>query len=372
MDSADAASVRRVPVPDVPQDIPTPAVVVSLATLRSNVAAMQRAMDTAGVRLRPHAKTHKCAEVARLQLEAGAGGLTVGTVGEAEVFADAGATDLFVAYPVYADAPRAHRLRELNDRVRLAVGVDSTAGVDALGAAMRGAGPLDVLVEVDSGGHRCGVRPDAAAGLAADAERAGLRVRGVYSHGGHGYRPDGRADAARDEITALGRARDALLDAGFDADVVSAGSTPTAELSARAPVTEERPGTYVFNDAIQVALGSVPPDSVALFVVTTVVSDAVPGQVIVDAGAKTVPRDTHPLLPGFGWLAGTDLHLRDTNDYHGYVDLPSDGEKLGVGDRVIVVPNHVCPTVNLHDELLVIDDGRVMDTWEVAARGRNQ
>jgi D-serine deaminase-like pyridoxal phosphate-dependent protein len=115
----------------------------------------------------------------------------------------------------------------------------------------------------------------------------------------------------------------------------------------------------------------VPPTAVAFFVVTTVVSDAVPGQVIVDAGAKAVPRDTHPLLPGFGWLAGTDLHLRTTNDYHGFVDVPESTPRPRVGDRVVVVPTHVCPTVNLHDELVVVEAGRVVDTWRVAARGRN-
>jgi D-serine deaminase-like pyridoxal phosphate-dependent protein len=365
--------VRDIPPPDIPADIETPAAVVDRVALRANVTAMQDAMDRAGVRLRPHAKTHKCVEVARLQLEAGARGLTVGTLGEAEVFADAGVEDIFVAYPVYADAARARRLGDLHERVRLAVGADSEAGVTALAEATRGSTqPLDVLVEVDSGGRRCGVRPDDAVRLATHVERSGLRLRGVYTHGGHGYKgPDARADAARDERVTLARAYDALDSAGLSIDVLSAGSTPTVELSARAPVTEQRPGTYVLNDAQQVALGSVPPTAVAFFVVATVVSDAVPGQVIVDAGAKAVPRDTHPLLPGFGCLAGTDLHLRTTNDYHGFVDVPEDAPSLRVGDRVVIVPNHVCPTVNLYDELVIVEDGRVVDTWRVTARGRN-
>jgi D-serine deaminase-like pyridoxal phosphate-dependent protein len=365
--------VRDIPSLDVPTDVVTPAAVVDLDVVRANVAAMQRAMDDAGVRLRPHAKTHKCVEVARLQLEAGAHGLTVGTVGEAEVFADAGVDDIFVAYPVYADAARATRLRDLHERVRLAVGADSEAGITALADAMRGAtDPLDVLVEIDSGGRRCGVRPDDAVRLATHLERAGLRLRGVYTHGGHGYHgPDARADAARDEVDALARARDVLDKAGFSIDVVSAGSTPTSELSARTPVTEQRPGTYVLNDAQQVALGSVGPDAVALQVVTTVVSDAVSDQVIVDAGAKSVPRDTHPLLPGFGWVTGTGLHLRTTNDYHGFLDVPEQATRPPIGERLTIAPNHVCPTVNLYDELVVVEGGRVVDTWRVAARGRN-
>jgi D-serine deaminase-like pyridoxal phosphate-dependent protein len=127
----------------------------------------------------------------------------------------------------------------------------------------------------------------------------------------------------------------------------------------------------VFNDAQQVVLGAVEPTAVAFFVVATVVSATVPGQVIVDAGAKAVSRDAHQILPGFGWLADRGLPLRTMNDYHGFVDVPRESPSMRVGDRAVIVPNHVCPTVNLYDELLVVEDGRVADTWPVAARGRN-
>jgi D-serine deaminase-like pyridoxal phosphate-dependent protein len=368
------AAVDSIPTPTIPDDIQTPAAVVDLSVVRANVAAMQQTMDDAGVRLRPHAKTHKCVEVAWLQLEAGASGLTVGTLGEAEVFADAGVDDLFVAYPVYADESRGKRLRELHERTRLAVGVDSEEGIAALARATLGAAtPLEVVIEVDSGGHRTGVAaPGDVSRLARAIEDSGLRLRGVFTHGGHGYRgDDARAAAARDEVETLARARDELAAAGFGVDVLSAGSTPTAELSAHAPVSEQRPGTYVFNDAQQVVLGAVAPTAVAFFVVATVVSAAVPGQVIVDAGAKAVSRDAHPILPGFGWLTDRGLPLRTMNDYHGFVDIAEGSPLPRVGDRVIVVPNHVCPTVNLYDELVVVDQGSVVDTWRVAARGRN-
>jgi D-serine deaminase-like pyridoxal phosphate-dependent protein len=367
------AAVQRIRPPAIPTDVETPAAVVDRTTLRANVTTMQAAMDRAGIDLRPHAKTHKCVEVARLQLDAGAHGLTVGTLGEAEVFADAGVEDIFVAYPVYADGSRDKRLRDLHERVRFAVGVDSEEGIAALGRATQGAATaLDVMIEVDSGGHRTGVEPTDVARLARAAERVGLRIRGVFTHGGHGYRGGpARADAARDEVEFLARARDELERAGFTADVLSAGSTPTTELSARAPVTEQRPGTYVFNDAQQVVLGAVPPTAVAFVVVATVVSASVPGQVIVDAGAKAVSRDAHPILPGFGWLADRGLPLRTMNDYHGFVDVPEGSSAPEVGDRVVIVPNHVCPTVNLYDELIVVEDGSVVDTWPVAARGRN-
>ncbi|HYJ67045.1 MAG TPA: alanine racemase [Nocardioidaceae bacterium] len=368
------AAVESIPAPTIPDDVPTPAAVVDLSVVRASVTAMQHAMDDAGVRLRPHAKTHKCLEVARLQLDAGASGLTVGTLGEAEVFADAGVDDLFVAYPVYADAGRGKRVRDLHERVRLAIGVDSEEGIAALVRATRGAAtPLEVMIEVDSGGHRTGVAtPGDVTRLARAIEDGGLRLRGVFTHGGHGYRgDDARAAAARDEVDSLARTRDELDAAGFTADVLSAGSTPTAELSAHAPVTEQRPGTYVFNDAQQVFLGAVPPTAVGFYVVATVVSTAVAGQVIVDAGAKAVSRDAHPILPGFGWLADRGLPLRTMNDYHGFVDIPEGSSSPQIGDRVVVVPNHVCPTVNLYDQLVVVDQGSVVDTWRVAARGRN-
>jgi D-serine deaminase-like pyridoxal phosphate-dependent protein len=366
-------AVRRIPRPAMPDDIETPAAVVDLGVLRANVAAMQQAMDRAGVRLRPHAKTHKCIEIARMQFDAGAHGFTVGTLGEAEVFADAGMDDLFVAYPVHADGSRRKRLRELHDRVRLAVGADSEEGIAALADATRGAArPLDVMIEVDSGGHRVGVAPDDVVRLATAVDRAGLRLRGVFTHGGHGYRgPDQREPAANDEVDTLARAHDALDAAGIRVEVLSAGSTPTAELAARTPVTEQRPGTYALNDAQQVALGSVQPTAAAFFVVATVVSTAVSGQVVVDAGAKAVSRDSHPLLPGFGWLVDKGLPLRGLNDYHGMVDLAGSAPAPRVSERTTIVPNHVCPTVNLHDDLHVIDDGRLVDTWRVAARGRN-
>ncbi len=367
-------AVRRIPTPTIPDDIETPAAIVDVGIVRANVAAMQGTMNDAGVRLRPHAKTHKCIEVARLQLDAGATGLTVGTVGEAEVFADAGIDDIFVAYPVFADTHRGRRIRDLHDRVRIAVGVDSEEGIAALARTMRrSTTPLEVMIEVDCGGHRTGVAaPGDVSRLARAIEDAGLRLRGVFTHGGHGYRGgDLREAAARDEVESLARARDELDTAGFTAEVLSAGSTPTAELSAQAPVTEQRPGTYVFNDAQQVFLGAVPPTATAFFVAATVVSTAVPGQVIVDAGAKAVSRDAHPVLPGFGWLADRGLPLRTMNDYHGFVDIPAGSTSPRVGNRVIIAPNHVCPTVNLYDDLVVIEDGQVVDTWRVAARGRN-
>jgi D-serine deaminase-like pyridoxal phosphate-dependent protein len=358
-------------LPALPAGIDTPAIVVDLDVVERNVERMTVRMTERGIALRPHAKTHKSTRLAHLQLKAGASGITVGTLGEAEVMAAAGVDDIFIAYPLWPSGSKAARLRDLNDRVALAVGVDSFEGAAAIGAAVAGASrPLRVMIEVDSGERRTGVQAANAPRIAAAAEDAGLIAIGIFTHGGHGYAgPANRATAADDEVRALSEAADALRRRGREAGTISAGSTPTADLSARKPVTEERPGTYVFGDRQQLALGTVGPDEIGLFVAATVVSTAVDGQFIVDAGSKTLARDRPDFLAGHGLLpAWPNAVISRTYDYHGVVDVP-DGRRPRVGDTVAIVPNHVCPVVNLADELLVVRSGQVVDRWPVDARG---
>ena len=234
-------------------------------------------MAARGVALRPHAKTHKSLEVGRRQLAAGAAGLTVGTLGEAEVFAEGGLDDLFIAYPLIAHGPKAARIAALTARVgRLRVGVDSEAGARALAAALgANVGRRRSWWRSISGGRRGGVAPSVASSLAASAAELGLDVIGVFTHGGHGYAGQAATvDAADDEVRALTEAAASLSAHGLDARVVSAGSTPTATGSARGAVTEERPGTYVFGDRQQAALGAVGPDAIAAGIAATVVSVA--------------------------------------------------------------------------------------------------
>ncbi len=366
--------IRAIPIPVLPPGLDTPCLVVDLDVVESNVARMQAALDDRGVGLRPHVKTHKSVAVARLQRDAGAQGLTVGTIGEAEVLVDAGFDDIFIAYPLWASAPKAERLGSLLDRVPLRVGVDSSEGAARLAAAVRGRRhPLAVLVEIDSGERRTGVAPAEAAEVASATRRHGLEVLGIYTHGGHAYADPSAVDgAASDEIALLGTARDALRSAGFDAPVVSAGSTPTAIRSAAGPVSEERPGTYVFNDRQQVGLRGAPPDGVALVVAATVVSTAIPGQVVIDAGGKTLAKDRPAWAEGFGYLpAYPDATIVRTYDYHGVVAVPDGSRRPRLGETVAIVPNHVCPVVNLADSFLVVRSGRMVDRWPVDARGRS-
>ena len=337
----------------------TPYLRLDVAVLDRNLAVMADAARAAGVALRPHAKTHKCPQIAARQLAAGAVGLTVATIGEAEVFAAAGFDDLFIAYPLWVDTDAAARLRRLGERVRLAIGCDSAAAAANLAGL-----PAEVLVEIDSGHHRSGVDPDAAGELAAAVSGLGLTVRGVFTFPGHSYSPDGRRAAASDEADALGRAAAAMAATGVPARVVSGGSTPSAAF-AGSPLTELRPGVYVFGDAQQVELGTIGFGDVALTVVATVVSHA-GGRVITDAGSKALGADRAPWATGYGRvLELPDARIVALSEHHSTIEWP--GGLPALGSTVLLVPNHVCNAVNLAEVYHLAGGG----TWPVAARGRN-
>lgn len=372
-----AADEPRVAPFRLPAGLDTPAVVVDLARADANIARLQADLDAAGVANRPHAKTHKSIAIGRRQVAAGARGLTVGTLGEAEVFAAAGLDDLFVAYPVWADGPKAARLRELHDALGegLAVGVDSAGGAERLAAAVAGAGaaqPLRVLVEVDPGNGRTGVvGAEAAVAVAASAGEAGLRVDGVFAHGGHGYRPGAAGAAGADEVRTLGEAASALRDAGFEAPIVSAGSTPTRHAAATGPITEIRAGTTVYGDHQQVVLGSIRAEDCALVIAATVVSVR-DGGFVLDAGAKALTKDRAEWLPGYGSLpAWPEATIERLADYHGIVRLPAGVAGPALGAVVAIVPNHVCPVVDVVDAFTVVLPDGATERWPVDARGRS-
>ncbi len=356
---------------DLAARLDTPALLVDLDVLERNITTMAREVSRRGVALRPHFKTHKAPQIAELQRAAGAQGITCATLGEAGVLADAGFDDVFVAFPVWPGGPKRDALRGLHERIGLTIGLDSADAAGELATAMSGAAkPLRVLVEVDTGGSRTGVRPEDAGELAAAAARLGLDVAGVFTHGGHSYGTgDTASRAAEDEVAGLAAAADALRRAGVEPRVVSAGSTPTALLSARDVVTEERPGTYVFQDRQQVAIGSCTPADVALTVASTVVSRSVPGQVVVDAGTKCLGRESQPWLDGYAeFVDWPTFSLQRLYDHHGVAIVPAGADRPPVGSVVGLVPNHVCPVVNLARELVIVRDGAVVDRWPVAAR----
>jgi D-serine deaminase-like pyridoxal phosphate-dependent protein len=292
----------------------------------------------------------------------------VATLGEAEVFARHGCSDLFIAYPVWVDGLVVDRLRDLAERGSVAIGVETVEGAARAGRLLAPYG-VEVAVEVDSGQHRTGCPPEEAGAVALAAARSGLRVRGVFTFPGHSYAVDTMASAAADEARALATARDAVLAAGLEVAVVSGGSTPSFAHLDTGVVTEARPGVYVFGDAQQWELGTMPPESLALTCRATVISHA-GGRLVLDSGSKALGADRAPYSTGHGrLLAHPDARVVQLSEHHAVVE-PGGGPLPPVGSQVDVVPNHCCAAVNLADDLWVEELGGLR-RWPVAARGRN-
>ncbi|MBV9354759.1 MAG: alanine racemase [Chloroflexi bacterium] len=355
----------------------TPAVVVDLDRLERNVQAMAERARAAGVALRPHVKSHKTVEIARRQLGAGAAGITVAKLDEAEAYLDVGVADIFVANEV-AGPTKWARAAALQERGSVALGVDSLDAARGLAAAAgTRAVTIPVLIEVDSGLHRAGLSPtDAVADLAqAIVALDHLDLRGVFTHAGHAYAAHGV-----DEVRAIARAEagDASLAAELirarriPCPVVSIGSTPTICAAGVQPgVTEIRPGNYVFFDRMQVALGAATPDQCALSVLATVISRPAADRLVVDAGSKTfaLDRGAHGLeaLAGFGEDAEHGLVLSRLSEEHGV--LQADGTSVAVGDRLRFSVNHACTVANLAATLIGVRADRVAEVMPVLVRG---
>jgi D-serine deaminase-like pyridoxal phosphate-dependent protein len=367
--------------------LPTPFVAIDLARVRANIAAMQALADGSGVRLRPHAKTHKSIAVARWQIEAGAVGICCAKLGEAEVFAGAGIADIRLPYPL--NPSNVVRVTALQDRVRLSTIVDNLDVATQWSRAMAAAGrSLDVLVKIDVGFHRCGLDPAAPAVVDTIRQIAalpGLAFRGLLSHAGHAYGAESSealAMMAADEATILGSLAAALRDAGVEVEELSVGSTPTARFIGRQQgVTEMRPGNYVIFDRTQVGLGAATLDDCAMSVVSTVVSRPSATRVVFDAGSKTLTSDT---ARGFGSHPGHGLVFpsvaASTPDESIVIERLSEEHAvarvevscaLRPGDRVRILPNHGCPVMNLADELVLVEQGTVVGRLRVDARGKN-
>lgn len=353
-------------------ELETPAAVVDLARVRANCSGVADYCREHGLAWRPHVKTHKSLRVARLQLEAGARGLTVATPREAEVMA-AVTDDLLLAYPPVG-ASKLARVLALPPAVDLKVALDSPEVLDGLADAAAEAGrTVGVLVEVDVGMGRVGVADaDEAVALARRAaERAGVAYRGILFYPGHiRVAPSGQDEA----LAALGRRLDALVRAleaeGLAPPIVSGGSTPTLWRSHEIPhLTEIRPGTCVFFDREGLAMEVAGPGDLAYTILATVVSTAVPGQAVVDAGSKALAKEARG-GEGYGVLLDRpEVVVKGLSEEHGLLDLSGSAWRPRVGERVRIVPNHVCVSANLQDALWALEGGGV-ERWEQEGRGR--
>lgn len=351
----------------------TPYLALDVDVMDLNIYRAANQARDRGMALRPHAKTHKSVQIAKRQIDAGAVGLTLATIGEAEIFAEAGVKDIFLAYPLWPSPGRIARVRALSEQVALLLGVDSAQAASRWGQALADT-KVNVLVEVDSGHHRSGIEPEDASQVAVAAREAGLGVSGVFTFPGHGYGADRQA-AARDEASALAVARDNLSAAGFDAALISGGSTPTFACADAQILNEIRPGVYVFNDAQQVELGTVGFTNIALTAHTTVVSRR-GRNIILDAGSKVLGADRAPWVTGGGRLPeAPDARVVALSEHHATVEFPPGAELPELGTLLRVAPNHVCIAVNLANEIVVVRQTEggysVVDQWAVDARGAN-
>jgi D-serine deaminase-like pyridoxal phosphate-dependent protein len=323
--------------------------------------------------LRPHAKTHKCPEIARRQLEAGAIGITCAKVGEAEVMAGAGVRDILIANQVVGDR-KIDRLTDLALTCDMMAAVDDPANVAALSQACQAKGvSLRILVEVDIGMKRCGVQPGAPAlDLARHvASSPSLQLAGLMGYEGHLVSiadPEERSLRVKQALVPLQQTRDLLEENGLSVDIVSGGGTGTYDISgAFPPMTEIEAGSYVFMDASYIKVR--PEFETALTILASVISRPAPERLVTDAGMKTIAPD-HGLPVAIG-IPGASV--RGLSEEHGLLEL-ADPQAVQVrpGDKVSLIPGHCCTTINLYDRLHVVQDGELVDVWPIAARGRAQ
>ncbi|MGC9522456.1 MAG: D-TA family PLP-dependent enzyme [Anaerolineae bacterium] len=345
-------------------ELETPVAVVDLERLAANIRRLQDYLDDHGIANRPHIKTHKVPEIAHMQMDAGAVGITCQKISEAEVFAEAGLDDIFIPYNVVGDVKLA-RLMQLAQRARISVTADSAFTVQGYASAAAEAGlTLPVLVEFDTGAHRCGVQsPHEAAELAKlIAHSPALEFGGLMT-----FPHNARSDKVVRDVKAL------LKGIGIDVPCVSYGGTPGMwEAHTRSEVTEYRAGTYVYGDRAILKSGAMTLEQIALSVITTVVSRPTADRGVLDGGSKTFSSDLLG-LEGHGLiLEYPEARFYAMSEEHGHVDFGACPHKPGIGERVTVIPNHVCPVSNLFEKVVGVRDGEVEVVWSVAARGKLQ
>jgi D-serine deaminase-like pyridoxal phosphate-dependent protein len=358
-------------------ELETPVAVVDLDRLARNLDRAASYATTHGLALRPHIKTHKSTRIASEQLKRGAVGLTCATTFEAEVMSEV-CDDVLVAYPPVGPR-RAERLAALPETTRLTVALDSMAAIEQVGRAAADADrPIGVYIELDLGMHRVGTpNVEVAVELArAVRDKAPLEFAGIAFYPGHIREPVGEQDSKLAALsTALRGAVEAFDRAGLRPPVVSGGSTPTLWETHELPhVTEFRPGTYVYNDRTTAELGACEWTDCAFTVLATVVSTAVPGQAVIDAGAKALGREPMrgvDAAEGFGSLMEhPEVVVKSMSEEHGILDLSRSTWRPAVGERVRVIPNHVCIVVHLNDVIVGARGDLVETSWPVVARGR--
>lgn len=358
-------------------ELETPAVVVDLDVMERNLSHVADYCRAHKLLLRPHTKTHKIPELAKRQIASGATGITVAKLGEAEVMIEAGIDDILIAYPIVGPQKTAH-LARIAERAKVRVSLDSIdAAREISAAAVRQGTKIGILIEMDVGFGRCGLGKERDLVILARqiTSLPGLEFKGLMFFPGHfGVEPEERARLREHVNEFLERTIAAFEHGAVPLAIVSGGSTPTAyEGGYFYGVNEVRPGTYIFNDRNTVAVSAASLSDCALSVVVTVVSTAVPGHAIIDGGSKTFSYDRFQGGDGVGYgIVKEDpgAVVERFSEEHGHLNIESSERSYRVGDRLSVIPNHVCTTVNMHDEIYGVRGEQVEEIWRVAARGK--
>ncbi|MDF2657698.1 MAG: alanine racemase [Paenibacillus sp.] len=358
----------------------SPTVLIDLDILDKNLRDTANNASRAGVKLRPHTKTHKSVWLAKEQIRYGAAGITVAKLGEAEVMAEGGIDDILIAFPVIG-ASKLERLGRLMEKAKITLSTDDedvARQLSEFGKSLN----RDVLlyVDVNTGLNRCGREPgeETAELVKRISQLPYIRVTGLMTHSGHAYghnTPDAIREAAKQEAEALLMTKQLLEKDGIGIENISVGSTPTSKFItdvAGIGVTETRPGAYVFGDGGQWKMGLISEEQCAMTVVATVVGRPRPGTIIIDAGSKTLSSDVSKYHPGYGVILGHEgVVIERLSEEHGIVSVP-DREQFQVGQQLRIVPNHCCVVTNLHDRLAGVRGGRFEKWLTVDARGKVQ
>jgi D-serine deaminase-like pyridoxal phosphate-dependent protein len=364
-------------------DVPTPSLVVDLDRMEANIERWQAIADRSGKKLRPHIKTHKIPEIAALQEAAGACGIASAKPTEAEVFYEAGCRDIVLAYPTVGEDKWARMARMARD-AKVTVNVDSEVEARGLSAAAAAEDTvIGLQIEIDTGLHRCGFDVADYDGLLAFARLLQslpcVELEGITTHRGkftERLASMTNEEAGREEGQLVVGLAEKLRADGFEIAEVTAGGTITGRGVAEVDgVTEIRAGTYVFNDAMQVAYGAALPEEVAVSILATVISTRIPGWATIDAGSKTFSGDRAAVgatVAGASVVASAvdlDARVMRITEEHGMVQL-GEGVTVEPGEKLRFTPFHVCTAVNLSDELVACRDGVVDGVWPVLARGK--
>ena len=365
-------------------DLPTldtPALLIDLDIVALNLERMQEKANSYGVALRPHIKTHKIPELAQQQMRLGARGITAAKVSEAEVMAAAGIKNILVANQIVTKE-KLNRLAALSRDANISIGLDSVAAGRKLSDVFAASGlTIEYLIEINSGLDRCGVLPgkEAVELYQAVATLPSLRFKGIFTHAGQVYGAGSLSEVkevSRHESTIMAETAQVFEEVGTSLDIVSVGSTPTMKVwQGHEAVSEIRPGNYIFHDAIQVSLGAATLQECALSIVATVISRPEKERAVVDGGSKAFGLDKgahgKEMVTGFGMVLGKKAILARLSEEHGILTLDPTVD-LDIGDRVRIIPNHACAVVNLFDRAYGMRNGKVVEEYKIAARGKSQ